>query len=123
MIYRISAELVLILHFCFVVFAVFGGLLVLRWRAVIWLHLPALIWGISVEYFLWTCPLTSFENSLRELGGEAGYAGGFVDHYISAVLYPDITSEFRVALGFLLFGFNLLVYLYLFRQRLFPRRL
>jgi hypothetical protein len=119
MAYRFLADLVLILHLCFVVFVVLGGLLVLRRRSVAWLHIPALIWGVLVEVFLWACPLTTIENSLRQLGGEAGYEGGFIDHYISMLLYADISPQFRIALGFALLGINLIVYGYLLRRDYF----
>ena len=116
MTYRILADLVLILHFCFVLFVVFGGLLALRRRWIALLHLPAVIWGILVECFLLACPLTTLENSLRYLGGESGYTDGFINHYISAVLYANISPQFRITLGLLLIGLNMLVYWYVFRQ-------
>jgi len=120
MAYRILADLVLILHFCFVLFVVFGGLLALRRRWIALLHLPAVIWGILVECFLLACPLTTLENSLRYLGGESGYTDGFINHYISAVLYANISPQFRITLGLLLIGLNMLVYWYVFRQRSSP---
>ncbi len=123
MIYRLQAEIVLLLHFCFVIFTVFGGLLVLRRRWIAWLHLPAVVWGILVEFFLWTCPLTTFENSLRELGGEAGYETGFIDYYISAVLYAPLSPQARMLLGLLLVGFNLFLYLYILRRRVLVHQL
>lgn len=116
MAYRILADIVLVLHFCFVIFVVFGGLLVARRYSIAWLHIPALIWGILVECFLWACPLTTIENSLRGLGGESGYTNGFIDYYVSAVLYMNISPRFRLMLGLLLIGFNLFVYLYIFRR-------
>ncbi len=122
MTYRILAEIVLILHLCFVIFVVFGGLLVLRRRSIAWLHLPAVVWGILVECFFWACPLTTLENRLRGLGGEAGYEGGFIDHYISAVLYAHISPQLRVTLGLLLIAFNLLVYFYVFRRHFVSAR-
>lgn len=118
MAYRALAELVLVLHFCFVIFVVLGGLLVLRRRWIAWLHVPAVVWGILIEFFWWACPLTMLENRLRELGGEAGYATGFIDYYVSAVLYAPLSPQIRVTLGLLLIGFNLFVYLYLFRRHL-----
>lgn len=122
MAYRILAEIVLVLHFCFVIFMVFGGLLVLRRRWVAWLHLPAVAWGILIEFFWWACPLTTIENSLRQLGGETGYADGFLDYYISAVLYTPLTPSIRITLGLLLVGFNLLVYFYVFRSIVYLRQ-
>ena len=116
MVYRVLAEIVLALHFCFVIFVVFGGLLVLRRRSIAWLHLPAVVWGILIEFFWWACPLTTLENRLRELGGEAGYTTGFIDYYVSAVLYAPLSPEMRITLGLLLIGFNLLIYLYLLRR-------
>ncbi|MDQ3064293.1 MAG: DUF2784 domain-containing protein [Acidobacteriota bacterium] len=120
MAYRILADLVLIVHFCFVLFVVFGGLLALRRRWIASLHLPAVVWGILVECFFWACPLTTLENSLRQLGGESGYADGFINHYISAVLYAHISPQFRITLGLLLIGFNVLVYWYVFRRHFSP---
>ena len=121
MLYRLLAESVLIVHICFVLFAVFGGLLVLRWRWIAFLHLPAIIWGFLVQYFVWICPLTPLENYFRNLGGESGYAGGFIEYYASAILYPAMTPNLHLILGFSLIVFNLLVYGYLIvRLRRFP---
>ena len=114
MIYRVLAELVLVLHFCFVLFVVLGGLLALWRRSVVWLHLPALIWGVLVECFYLACPLTPLENWFRRLGGEAGYANGFIEHYASAILYANVSREFQAMLGLLLIGINLFVYSYVF---------
>ncbi|MBA3599805.1 MAG: DUF2784 domain-containing protein, partial [Acidobacteria bacterium] len=91
--------------------------LALRRRWIASLHLPAVVWGILVECFFWACPLTTLENSLRYLGGESGYTDGFINHYISAVLYANISPQFRITLGLLLIGLNMLVYWYVFRQR------
>ena len=111
--YRIAAELVLVLHFGFVLFVALGGLLVLRWRALLWPHLAGVAWGVMVQCANWTCPLTPLENWFRRLGGEAGYAGGFVEHYIRAVLYPEqLTYSFRASLGVLLVVLNAVVYSY-----------
>jgi hypothetical protein len=114
--YQILAEIVLVLHFCFVLFVVFGGLLILYRRFIIWLHLPALAWGFLVEIFRLPCPLTGLENRLRELGGEGVYAGGFIEYYISAILYSHITPQFQMFLSVLLVIFNLFVYWFAFRQ-------
>ncbi len=116
MTYRILAEIVLVAHFCFVIFTVFGGLLVLRRGWIAFLHLPAVFWGIVIEFFWLACPLTTLENWLRISGGEAGYETGFIDYFVTAVLYTPLSPLMRVALGFLLVAFNLLVYFYVLRR-------
>jgi len=111
LIYRALADVVLIAHFAFVLFVVLGGLLVLRWPRLAWLHLPAAIWGVLIEYSGWICPLTPLENSLRTRGGEAGYSGGFIEHYIQPVLYPSgLTRSTQIVLGSLLLILNLTAY-------------
>ena len=113
------ADLVVIVHGLFILFVVAGGLLVLRWPRVAWLHLPAAAWGVLIEWSGWICPLTPWENALRRAGGEAGYAGGFVEHYILPLLYPaDLTREVQWVLGGGLLAFNVAVYLLVwFRKR------
>ena len=117
MIYHFLAELVLVFHFCFVLFVVLGGLLALRWPSVLWLHVPACFWGVLVQCFFWTCPLTPLENWFRRLGGQSGYAGGFVDHYISSVLYANVSYQFQALLGLLLIALNVLIYLFVLSRR------
>ena len=117
MIYRSLADLILILHFCFVIFVIFGGLLILRRRWIIWLHLPAVLWAVFVEFFQLFCPLTTLENRLKELGGEQGYQGGFIEYYVSAILYMPITPQIQMMLGAAVILINLLIYWYVFRRR------
>ncbi len=117
MVYRFLADLVLVAHFAFVVFAVVGALLVLRWRWVAWLHLPAVVWAALIEFAGWICPLTPLENWLRELGGSAGYESGFVEHYILPVLYPGgLTREVQIVLGLLVLAVNVGIYGWLLRR-------
>ena len=86
----------------------------MRRRSVMWLHLPALFWGIIVQVFALTCPLTEFENKFRHLGGEADYSGGFIEHYVSMILYFPADYWLHFALGIVLLLINLLVYSYVF---------
>jgi Protein of Unknown function (DUF2784) len=116
MFYRLLADFVLVIHFCFVLFVVFGGWLVLRRRLVAVFHIPAVVWAILIEFFWWTCPLTTIENILRQRGGESGYEGGFIDYYVSLVLYIPLAPSVRFALGFALIGLNLFFYWYAFRR-------
>ena len=97
---RLAADAVALLHGAFVLFVVFGGLLVWRWPRLAWLHLPAVAWGALIEFTGWMCPLTPLEHYLRQVIGQAGYAGGFVDHYLWPLLYPaGLTREMQWALG------------------------
>jgi len=88
MVYRLLADLLVLVHATFAVFVVLGGFLVWRCRWIAWAHLPAAIWGAVIEYRDWICPLTPLENILRVRAGQAGYAGGFIEHYLIPVLYP-----------------------------------
>ena len=111
MIFRVSADLVLVLHLGFVLFVVLGGLLVLRRPAVMALHIPAAVWGVLIEFTGWICPLTPLENSLRVRGGELGYSGGFIEHYIQPLLYPGgLTRGTQIVLGTLVLILNLSAY-------------
>ncbi|HSS75376.1 MAG TPA: DUF2784 domain-containing protein [Thermoanaerobaculia bacterium] len=118
MIYRALAEALVVFHFGFVIFVCLGGLLVLRWRRVAWFHLPAAIWGAFVEFTQTICPLTPLENHLRHLGGQAGYSGGFIEHHITRVLYPDgLSKPIQVALGVFVVLLNVTVYTVVFLRR------
>lgn len=111
MTYRTLADLVLVVHLGFVLFVVLGGLVVVKWPRVAWLHVPAAIWGVLIEYSGWICPLTPLENSLRVRGGVAGYSGGFIEHYIQPVLYPaGLTRSTQVVLGSVVLILNLAAY-------------
>jgi hypothetical protein len=111
------AELVVVLHFCFVLFVLFGGALALRWPKMVWLHLPAAAWGALISFAGWVCPLTPLEKWLRRQGGAAGYEGGFVEHYILPVLYPrGLTHEVQIALGVIVVLLNVLIYRHVYRQ-------
>jgi Protein of Unknown function (DUF2784) len=118
MMYRILADLVVGLHFVFVVFVVVGGLLVLRWPKLAYLHIPVAVYGAAIEFVGWICPLTPLENSLRRQAGGAGYSTGFVEHYLLPVLYPSaLTRDIQLLLGVAVIGINLYIYVYAFRRR------
>jgi hypothetical protein len=112
--YRLLADLTVVAHFVFVLFAVGGGLLVLRWRRVVWLHIPAAVWAALIEFYGWVCPLTPLENWLRVRSGASGYRGGFIEHYILPVLYPRaLTRELQIVLGIFVLVVNLAIYSWL----------
>lgn len=117
MLSRWLADIVVVAHLLFVVFVVSGGALVLRWPRMAWLHLPALAWGMAVEYAGWLCPLTTIEQALHRQAGEAGYAGGFVEHYLLPILYPiGLTRQTQWLLGAVVLAFNAVIYALLVRR-------
>jgi hypothetical protein len=113
MIDHVLADLVVVFHLGFVLFVCVGGLLALRWPRILWVHLPAALWGVWVELSSTVCPLTPLENHLRRLGGEAGYSGGFIAHYILPVLYPaGLSRPVQIVLGIFVGLLNVTIYLY-----------
>ena len=112
------ANAVVLAHIAFVMFVILGGVIVLRWRPVAWAHVPAVIWGVVVEVAGWECPLTPLENWLWARSGASGYAGGFVEHYLVPVLYPEeLTRELQLALGALALLVNFAIYWPMIRRR------
>jgi len=111
MLWSLLADALVVVHFVFTAFVVLGGFLTWRWRSVAFVHLPVLAWGCWVEVSGSICPLTPLENELRQRGGEAGYQGGFLAHYLHAVLYPvGLTRNTQYLLAALLFAINLIAY-------------
>ena len=120
--YSWLADLILCLHISFVLFVVFGGLLVLRWRWIMWLHLPAAVWGTAVELFGWTCPLTPLENWLREEAGETGHSADFLAYYLVPILYPvGLTHDIQIILGTSVLVINISVYIWLWQRSRWQR--
>ena len=116
--YPLLADLVLIVHLAFVVFVLCGGLIVLRWRWIVWLHLPAVAWGAVVEFTGWICPLTPLENWLRAQGAEVGDEQDFMARYLLPILYPgDLTRELQLLMGTVVVVLNVAVYCWLWRRQ------
>jgi hypothetical protein len=112
------ADAVLVLHLAFIVFVIIGGFAVLRWPRLAWLHVPAALWGAMIEFAGWICPLTPLENALRQRGGETGYSGGFIDHYITSAIYPEgLTRTMQFGIGALVVAINAYVYWRLWQKR------
>ena len=111
------ADLVVLVHFGFILFVLFGGLLSFQWRWMPWLHIPAALWGALVEFNGWICPLTPLENRLRQSAEESGYDGGFVERYLLPVMYPEgLTQSIQILLGVIVVVLNLIVYLLIWRR-------
>lgn len=117
MLYRIAADGLVLFHLSFILFVLFGGLLAFKWRHLIWSHLPAAAWGVSVEVFHLPCPLTHWENLMRNAAGQTGYGGGFIEHYVWPIIYPaGLTPATQLGLAGVVLVINVLVYLRLIRQ-------
>jgi hypothetical protein len=117
MIHRFLADAVLVLHLAFILFVVLGGFLVLRRPRIAWLHVPVFLWGAAIEFGGWICPLTPLEKWLRELGGEGAYAGGFIEHYLIALIYPEgLTRHIQLLIGAGVLAINAAIYLRLWQR-------
>lgn len=114
---RLLATVVVVVHMAFVAFVVAGGLLVLRWPRLGWVHLPAALWGAMIALYGVICPLTPLENWLRVRAGGTPYATGFLEHYLLPILYPvAMTRGLSIATGVFVIAVNLLVYWRVFRR-------
>ena len=118
MFYRISAEAIVLLHFTFIAFVLFGATLALRWRWIVVLHLPAAAWGFFVEMTGRICPLTYAENYLRHRAGQSGYSQGFIEHYLLPIIYPaGLTQQIQFVLAGAVVLVNVLAYGWLLHRR------
>lgn len=113
----LMADIIVLIHFGFILFAVFGGLLVMKWRWLIWLQIPAALWGIVIELFGWICPLTILENKFRQKNAGEAYSTGFIEHYIIPIIYPEgLTRDIQLILGGAVIVINLFVYIWILKK-------
>jgi hypothetical protein len=118
-IYRFLADVVLLAHLTFIVFVLAGGLLALRWKRAVWVHLPAAVWGVLIESAGWICPLTPLENRLRLKAGELGFEGTFVEYYLLPIVYPEeLTRDVQLVLAGVVLAVNAIVYAVALRRRI-----
>jgi hypothetical protein len=118
MLAELIADLLVLIHLAFILFVVLGGLLVLRWPRLAFVHLPAALWGALIEFGNWVCPLTPLEQKLRQSVGEGVYSGSFVEQYVLPLIYPSgLTREMQLALGLLVLLVNFLIYAFLVWKR------
>ena len=118
MLAKLAADLVVVAHFTFIAFVFAGGVVVVRQPSLARLHLPCAVYGVAVEFVGWICPLTPLENRLRQAAGEAGYTGGFVDHYVASIVYPDgLTRHAQWVLGCVVLLVNAAAYTLVVRRR------
>lgn len=111
MLYKLAADAVLVIHLLFILFAVAGGLLLFLKRWIVWVHIPAAVWAVLIEWKGWICPLTPLENHLRQAARLSAYDEGFIEHYLLPVIYPGgLTPDIQFLLGAFVLAVNLLVY-------------
>ncbi|MEZ0237077.1 MAG: DUF2784 domain-containing protein [Methylophilaceae bacterium] len=109
--YRLLADLTLLAHFAFIIFVLLGGLLVLKWPQVAWLHIPAALWGALTEFFSLPCPLTPLEKHFQRLAGDTPYEGDFIARYLLPWIYPaGLTPTVQIVLGAIVVALNILIY-------------
>ncbi len=117
MIYLILANIILVLHFLFIFFVVVGSLFVFYKKWLIWLHIPAALYGVLIEFSGWICPLTPLENHFRILAGQSGYSHSFVQQYLLKIIYPEgLTRQSQLIMGSALLIITLIIYLLIFKR-------
>jgi len=109
--YEIAADLILIIHFTFVLFVVFGALLIFVSIKIIFIHIPAVIWGSYIELTNSICPLTYLENWFLHKANLTTYSEGFIQNYLVPIVYPmNLTKDLQIYLGITLIILNIIVY-------------
>lgn len=122
MAFRLAADGVLLLHLAFILFALLGATLSLRWRWMPYVHVPAAAWGFFVELTGRVCPLTHMENYFRIKAGQTGYAESFIEHYILNIIYPSgITRDTQFVLAGVVVVVNVAIYGWLLYRRYSPK--
>jgi hypothetical protein len=110
-VYNILADAIVVIHLLFIIFVICGGLLVIRWPRMAFLHLPAAIWGALIEIFNWICPLTPLENHFLSLAGKSTYEGDFIVRHLIPVIYPgNLTMNIQHILGGVVIFINIIFY-------------
>jgi hypothetical protein len=118
MLYRLAADIVVVLHFSFIVFVITGGFLAIRWPRIAWCHLPVVAYGAIIEFFSFVCFLTPLEQWLRVKSGSQGYDTSFTENYILPLVYPKVlTYRLQVILGISVIVINLIAYSLVLRRR------
>ena len=116
-IFEIFATLTLLLHFSFILFVIFGALLILRFKKIIYFHIPAVAWGAYIEFSHSICPLTHLENYFLKKAGKDQYSIDFIENYVFKIIYPPaLNYEIQTYLGVILIFVNLVIYYYIVKK-------
>ncbi len=122
MLYLLLADLVMVMHFLFIIFAILGGLLLFVRGYLVFVHLPAFFWAAMISFKGWICPLTLLENDLLRAAGREGYSEGFVGHYLTPIIYPErLTSSTQIMFGILVVVINIGIYAFVCYKRMAKR--
>ena len=115
--YEIAANLILIVHFIFILFVVFGALLFFVSTKIIFIHVPAVIWGSYIELTNSICPLTYLENWFLKKSNKTTYSEGFIQNYLVPIVYPmNLTKDLQIYLGIALIVVNIIIYVFIFNK-------
>ena len=116
-VFEIFATLALLLHFSFILFVIFGAILILKSKKIIYVHIPAVAWGAYIEFSHSICPLTHLENFFLKKAGKDQYSVDFIENYIFKIIYPPaLNYEIQTYLGVILIFVNLLIYYYIVKK-------
>ena len=116
--YEFLATLTLIIHFLFILFVILGGLLFFVKRWILFLHIPAFIYGVYVELTQSICPLTYIENYFLTKANLASYSTSFIQNYLYAIIYPiNLTKEIQISLAIALLIVNGIIYALIIKRK------
>ena len=116
-IFEIFAVLALLLHLSFILFVIFGAILILKFKKIIYVHVPAVAWGAYIELSHSICPLTHLENYFLKKAGKEQYSVDFIENYIFKIIYPPaLNYEIQTYLGIILIFVNLVIYYYIVKK-------
>ena len=115
--YELAADLTLIVHFAFILFVVFGALLFFVSTKIVFIHIPAFIWGSYIEFTYSICPLTYLENWFLHKANLTAYSEGFIQNYIMSIVYPmSLTKNLQIYPGIALIVVNIIIYGFIFNK-------
>ena len=116
-IFEIFAVLALLLHLSFILFVIFGAILILKFKKIVYVHVPAVAWGAYIESSHSICPLTHLENYFLKKAGKEQYSVDFIENYIFKIIYPPaLNYEIQTYLGIILIFVNLVIYYYIVKK-------
>ena len=112
--HELAADIILIIHFLFILFVIFGALLLFVEKKIVFIHIPAIIWGSYIELTHSICPLTYLENWLLQKANLTTYSEGFIQYYLVPIVYPtNLTKDIQIYLGIGLIVINIVIYAFI----------